>query len=589
MSNQPHHILADPTASSFAKRRAAEAALRSPDPQDQRALLAALDHPDTYTRRSLLEVAVQLETPELRPFLLASLDASDGNLQRLAVEGLAKHGLAEDIPRLRQISEQGSLSLGLGARRSLAALEERFPPVAAEDETEPQPEAAAEPEVQPAAIEEPEAAPPAQPSAPPQPAFVTTTAKQSAAAPAKLPAAKKPAAPPSLASAAQLVQAPPPQKPLDWQCAKRHRCFFAGQQPAVQQAYEQLQRCAHELPQLEADWLAKLQHDEYLKADTGDDLEAAENAETAAEAKCQQARREIVQAKSRIRSAEGEQSRFGKRIAAFFSGQARERQEGELSEAQEALHQAEQAAAAADQALASAREATLALRSPLQEAQLARQAARRQLDEILASHQAAEQALRDAILAVLESAPNLGERLDALDALDPDERALTDHCQRHLRSAAQQLRRLRSEEASRESRMQGLEDQALHSLDQLGRSIGDGFRSQMSSENLRLAVRVRAQFSEERSLLSGFSNASGSASGEGTVSGSCQIQKLSWSASPDLDQAVSGLREHWQALGHESAVLEHLHNQSLAQEAVLREYADAIRAILAKDFAESGA
>jgi hypothetical protein len=85
-------------------------------------------------------------------------------------------------------------------------------------------------------------------------------------------------------------------------------------------------------------------------------------------------------------------------------------------------------------------------------------------------------------------------------------------------------------------------------------------------------------------MFSGYSGASGSASGSGTGHATYTMDQLQWAAAPDMGQHVAAFSEAWTRCGDRSARRELLDSLVAASQQRVADLVRLIRAELERDF-----
>jgi hypothetical protein len=157
-------------------------------------------------------------------------------------------------------------------------------------------------------------------------------------------------------------------------------------------------------------------------------------------------------------------------------------------------------------------------------------------------------------------------------------------CSDELVRAATELQAHLSEREQVAAEQQQAADAAEQTTNALGESIVQGF--QLTSEELRTNVRLRGtvSFREEHGMFSGYSGASGSASGSGTGHASYTVDQLQWKTPSGFDQRVAAFTEAWTRCGERSARREMLESLVAACQQRVADLVRLIRAELERDF-----
>lgn len=523
--DDPASIVSDHSASTFARRRAAESI--ASDPQAHAggidALLAAVQEDDRFLRHSLLELMARIDDARIRRYLRTLVEDDDSQVRRLAIAALGAIGTAEDRALLQACAQRGQISDSLSGQRALEHLEERLG-----SEARPAEKAAAPP--------------PAQASA--------TTARSATAAPA-------------------------PAEHASAFCGPRHQAFFADQLEPIAAAYAELQIAHQRLPSLQQALAEAQEAHDLTAAEHASDIRHAQEALEAAEHSRGNQRRQRRR-NTRTQRRQQRQQSWWQRLLTGGSAQQDDDDEDTEDDDEGTPSQGRAAAEAHLQQV----------QAPLQAKAQALEDATLAVDECIARIATRRREVLDQMVAVLRSPAECQSRLQQLIALEPDCADLLAQATAHITRASQSITDLQQQETALEHRLSSAQAALSASLADLGSTIAEGFQSDTRSMEVPIRVHGSISFNETGSVLRGIGSTSGQASGRGTGKATYELQHISWQHSKSLEKNQRRCGEHSAALGQLQAEEQHLHLLRLEHERTLEHYAGLLHEVLLRDSRE---
>ncbi|NQT37811.1 MAG: HEAT repeat domain-containing protein [Planctomycetes bacterium] len=607
----------DPGASSFRRRRAIDELTRSGDPRAAETLAGLLEDEDRYLLREVVTALGRLGDRRAVEPLLAALQHEDDGMRREIVEALGQLGDPRAVEPLESLVENDSYSVRFAAKGALQRIAELAPAgdqqTESREQAEPQEDVASQENVEPqedVAPREEDAEPPVTDEPretdemlvlKPSPAEAPEEIVPLVSAPARVrpPVPAAPSTAISRADTSHQTEDDDVLEPADcfvvhvddrfsWRRAPRMAVFFGDDLADVEAAYEQLLDRQRQLLAVEREDRQVITKLNLQRADKEDDLARAGGTITTAGNRVRKFSRRLARNIGEKNTLETQAASVWHRLTAAFSPDRQRKLQKSLTDVNSRIGQLRQKVAGARGEQADAEQCHRELFEPIE--RLTKQA-----EESAAKEEAASTAVREAddridslVLAVLRGRlpEELGARFAQFGPLcrDPEFfRVCTHQLMQALAELDEHTSRLESFTAEAEQ----AEDIVRAAQDGLGGAIADGFR--VTTVEKRAAARLHGsiRFEEEHGFISGYSGASGSATGTGTGEALYAVDEIDWRASPELADRLARMTEAWTRLGQIIGRRQTLLALEAATRRRIDQYVHFIRSQLERDFRET--
>ena len=567
-------VATDTSVGSFHRRMAVADLARAKDPQAIGVLTSLLDDDDAYLRREVVTGLARIEDSTVIEPLIRALDDRDDYLQRDAANALSRIGDGRAIGPLRVLLEDNSYSVRDAAKRALEKIERRSPA--------PPPAAPLAPPSEPPAALPETAAPEQATQQATEPAPVAEAQRQSVAE-------TQPAVGEEALVRSQEEHAEVPIRfdvdTSDWNAARRFQTLFGDAVADLPALYTQLAEAESGILEAEQQYRATLQQLGDVESAGHDQLSRLEREIDTANTAIVELRREGTRAKRNKYKAERESSSVSFQVSALFSSEKSRVHRERVKKLASEIRRTEDQAAETQEQLKTLRQQHDVLANPLREMQ-------QQLESLSEKRNSARQAVGKAsggINAWMSehlqrlSSETLRSRLDKLAEMSAD-RDLFKTCTDELIRATTELQAHISERDQNEAQMQQAVAAAEQTTNALGESIALGFHQTSVEQRANVRLSGSVSFREEHGVFSGYSGASGTASGSGTGHASYTIDQLQWAAISDFGQRVAAFTEAWSRCGDRGANGEMLDSLVAACGRRVADLVRLIRAELERDF-----
>jgi chromosome segregation ATPase len=322
-----------------------------------------------------------------------------------------------------------------------------------------------------------------------------------------------------------------------------------------------------------------------MESVNSDQLSRLEREIDAANTAIVELRREGTRAKKSKYKAGREASSVAFQLGALFSAEKGRDHRERVKKLDATIRSTEDQTAKKQEELKSLQQQHDVLAHPLRELQ-------QQLEELNKKRNDAKQALGKTGSAINTwmsdrlqrlSSDELRLRLNNVADMSPDS-DLFRVCADELIRATTELQAHLSDRARNETQMQQATAAAEQTTNALGENIVLGFQQTTTEQRTNVRLSGSISFREEHGMFSGYSGASGSASGSGTGHASYTVDQLQWSAASDFGQRVTAFTDAWSRCGDLSASIEMLDSLVAACEQRVEDLVRLVRAELERDF-----
>lgn len=638
----------DVSGSPFGRRMAVSDLGRSDDDRAFQALAALLGDEDQYLRREVVSALARKRDHRTVEPLIEALGDADDYIQRDAAAALGRLGDVRAVEPLQLLSEDDSYSMRDAAKRALESIEREPrtlsqpppPPVVETESESPAVEdatAPAEGQEQEEAGVAVETAPDQLQEEPPQIDSVDQTvvpdvdeemsdnidaediANVSMAdvlessplldvepAPAPWEQVTEIVAPgPSEIVTAEIVVEPKSQPPADveplptdvflqgipkgfsWKMARRMRAFFGDQLPDIRKAYERMHEQQRKLLVREREHHEIVQQLGFRRADKDDDIGQCEDDIDAAKEELGRLERSAVRARRDLNRLKAEANSIGHQLVTTLWPDKAKKSQHMRTDAEDALGKLEHRITATRGRISELEKEHIELAEPRKRLQAAAESSAADKDAAAEFARAAGEEINERITQVIRRLPRdeLDTRLRQLGELSADG-AYFHACVNELLTALGELDGTLSKLQKANAEAGGAAASARQATDMLGSAIASGFHIATVEKQTPVRLGGSLNFKEDHSFFSGYSGASGSASGTGSGHASYSVDEIEWQLPPEFQQRVTGFADSWAACGERTAQREMLSALAIAGRRIVAEYVHFIRTELERDFVE---
>lgn len=615
-------IAEDDKQSSYRRRQAVTDLLKN-HPADQQTLRVVeklLSGNDTSLKRDVVGAVKDSPDPKILPILKPLLAVDDDYLRRDAVQAIGRLGSREEVELVREMTSDKSFTVSYAAKTALAEIEKR---VAAQEVVveevleEPEPEPEVEPEPEPEA--EPESALEPEPEVVEEPEFIPeeTLAEeieekdeadddQEESSLEESVEEIKPhqqKLPQSLhdnsifgknsiedvnKQVEEEIESEISQKsPISFKSSTLDsslnlNCFFSDEAHLALSFYKQLANYSEELPVKEAAISEAKRQLTLLEADKADDVEASKESVKLEQKDVDDVKWKIKKANQDYENYEKEHESMFSTLLFMFSADKKDEVVAHKAKLKKELRELKEQLANEEAELLHHKTEKKSLLEPIVEMRKTLDQKIKDRDAILDKVIRAEKQINELITRLLLSSDSesLKSRLSFIASKD------TSMAQLASEKIISLVSKIRTEELNNEKLQSDYDDSVKSSNSHLllvGEEINKSLIQKESSVKKEVSVSVSVNFKEEESFFS-FSNASGTASGEGSALGTMKVQELEWRESPNLENSIGNFSNGFNELGHKAAARELGLISQQSSEAVLNSYIDYLRSLIEADF-----
>jgi hypothetical protein len=579
----------DSTQSSYRRRQAVSDLLKdySDDDKTISILGTLLAGSDVHLKRDLLGALKNCSSPRILPLVKPLLNEADDYLRRDIIQLMGKLGTKAELVILEPLCDDDSFSVNYAAKQAIKDIESRISQAQAEPEVEleakPEPEAAGEPEAAPELETKPE---PEVVSVPHSSSEVDEILPEKQKLPnslhdnsifkdrsvAEVSRELSDSLSNEFSSGIPLLSSlSHPEK------SRNLKSFFGEEYQLGLALYRQLAVSSTELP-VKENAVSECRHRlTLLEADKEDDL-AASTESIAESLKDKEGKQwDLRKAELAIANLEKENKELLTSILFVFSSSKKEKALEKKAKLKKQLLALKKEISTEDDELQgllaekkSIKDPLFFLRQELNQCEVDR-------DLVLEKVYKTECEINQLVLKVLLTFEEkvFEQRLEFLDTVNSPV----------ARKISKRIFRLKNSLLAAQKKQEELEqsNNALVKMDNLGLELTKSLTLKGASKNESVNIKASLSFKEEKNFF-GFSNASGSASGQGKATATMKVEQLEWQESPNLKMAINEFSAEFEALGNLSARQECSSIDILTTETAIRHYIDYIRCAMESDF-----
>ena len=324
-----------------------------------------------------------------------------------------------------------------------------------------------------------------------------------------------------------------------------------------------------------------------IKADREDDLEELSQDIKKLQPEVSKIKNDLVQLKKQIRIHSQEQEGLWTNLLNNLSQSRQDGKNAELKKLENRLGRKKKSLTKLLDELESKKNEQKAIQEPIEAIQKSLSQLTHLCEQTEQSIQEHDWAINDLIVGRLIESPadELATKLAFLSSI-LDNATLCRITIQEIQKLSRRLQSLYKVEVSLTEDFELQKVQADEKMKSLGEEVCASFHVTRSKEKFSSKVSANIYFEEENSFWGGYSNASGSAHGSGTVKGTLSFNETTWKESEYLRGELEAYLKSFANLGNSSARMEWNSVDILNTESSLHHFVDTLRMAMEADFHE---